>query len=170
MWNEKVVGGHPHFITGCLSRKSLVLCALRPDNSSGAGGFLQNILYGYVALRYAFAAHVGLSSAYRYGGLRILPDSLRIKPLLPPDVTSVIFRQVILFSFSPSLTPNIGQIWYMGTQFTLSYNNTVMSLTQNSPSPAPFYAQNDNGVSQLQVGVPWSVPVSEAYLSTTIQK
>ncbi len=57
VWNERVVGGHPHFITG-------------------AGGFLQNVMFGY-------------------GGLRLTESALLIvNPLLPLRSHAVVFRNV----------------------------------------------------------------------------
>lgn len=57
VWWEKVQGGHSHFITG-------------------AGGFLQNFLFGF-------------------GGIRILSNSLQINPVLLPDASGgYVFRGV----------------------------------------------------------------------------
>jgi trehalose/maltose hydrolase-like predicted phosphorylase len=55
-WNEKLIGGHPHFITG-------------------AGGYLQNIVFGY-------------------GGIRIYADLLAVNPVLPPDAEYIKLRKV----------------------------------------------------------------------------
>jgi hypothetical protein len=62
VWNERVVGGNPHFITG-------------------AGGFLQNIIYGYA-------------------GLQLNSTGILIDPTLLPQVESITLRRVILYQIS----------------------------------------------------------------------
>jgi protein-glucosylgalactosylhydroxylysine glucosidase len=56
VWRERVSGGHSNFLTG-------------------AGGFLQNLVFGYA-------------------GLQLSTDRLIVVPRLPPDTTGVILQRV----------------------------------------------------------------------------
>jgi len=99
VWNEQIVGGHSHFITG-------------------AGEFLQNVLFGY-------------------GGLRLTKAALLIvNPQLPPgNATAVSFRNLAYR----------GRTFHL--QFdnsTISFTLTSADLPTTPAGAAPYLILNDS--------------------------
>ena len=77
---------------------------------TGNGGFVQNFMFGYAALRLARLGVLQFGSAIVTGAPQAAPELSPMTPLLPPHgVTAVKLRS----------------IWLLGSAFTMWYNSSV---------------------------------------------
>jgi trehalose/maltose hydrolase-like predicted phosphorylase len=107
VWTETPAGGAINFITG-------------------AGGFLQAVMYGYGGLR--------ILDADSYHAMFKFKNALQFDPQLPPDSSFVRLRG----------------LHFQGYEFNVEYNTTTVSVRTTESGPSPLYVSDPSGtVSQL---------------------